>query len=94
MNIYSDKLTHVQVIINCLYSIAQFCTCKDTLAYISGAPPIDDVISYNSLTTIILKWNAVCSPDKSIESVNLVSFLSDFDLVLIASHTLSKKYFV
>ena len=31
MSIYSDKLTHVQVIINCLYSIAQFCTGWDTL---------------------------------------------------------------
>ena len=46
MSIYSDKLTHLQVIINCPYSIAQFCTSKDTLAHISGALSTDDVMSY------------------------------------------------
>ena len=38
MSIYSDKLALIQVLINCPYSIAQ----------------IDDVMSYKSLTTIIL----------------------------------------
>ena len=38
MSFYSDKLTHVQVIINCLYSVAQFCTSKDMLAHILGTP--------------------------------------------------------
>ena len=47
----SDKLTHLQVVINCLYSVAQFCTGKDMLAHMSGMPSIDDVMSYNSLTT-------------------------------------------
>ena len=51
MSIYSDKLPQVQIIINCLHSAAQFCTGKDTLAYISSAQTIDDVMSYNSLTT-------------------------------------------
>ena len=50
-NIYSDKLAHVQVVINCLYSVVQLCTSEDTLAYISGALSIDQVMSYNLLTT-------------------------------------------
>ena len=41
MSIYSDKLTHLQVVINCLYPVAQFCTGKDMLAHISGALSID-----------------------------------------------------
>ena len=45
MSIYSDKLAHVEVIINCRYSVAQWCTREDTLAYISGALFIDDVMS-------------------------------------------------
>ena len=55
MSIYSDKLSRSQVVIKCLHSIAQMCTREDVLAYISGAPSIDDVMSYNSLTTIYLK---------------------------------------
>ena len=50
---YSDKLTHVQVIINCPYSIAQMCTRKETLAHSLGEPCLDDIMSYNSLTTIV-----------------------------------------
>ena len=38
MSIYQDKLAHVQVIINCQYSVAQMCTREDTLAHILGAP--------------------------------------------------------
>ena len=57
MSIYSDKLSHVQVVINCRNTDAQMCTCEDVLAYISGVPSIDDVMSYNSLTTI---QNRVC----------------------------------
>ena len=51
MSIYSDKLTQVQVVINCLYSVAQFCTGKDVLAQILAAQSTDDVMSYDSLTT-------------------------------------------
>ena len=54
MNIYSDKLAHIQVIINCQYSIAQMCTRKDTLAWCLGAPSMDDVMSHNELTTGII----------------------------------------
>ena len=49
---YSDKLSHVQVVINPWYSVAQMCTCEDALVYVSDAPSIDDVMSYNLLTTL------------------------------------------
>ena len=49
---YLDKLAHEQVFINSLYSVAQMCTGEDMFAYISGAPSIDDVMSYNLLTTL------------------------------------------
>ena len=49
--VYLDKLAHIQVVINCWYSVAQLCTNDDGLAYILGAPSIDDVMRYNLLTT-------------------------------------------
>ena len=55
MSINSDKLAHVQVVINFRNINAQLCTREDGLAYISGASSIDDVVSYNSLTTILFK---------------------------------------
>ena len=51
MSIYSDKLAHVQVVINCRNTDAQMCTCEDALAYISGA--LSNVMSFNSLTTVL-----------------------------------------
>ena len=51
MSIYSDKLTHVQVVINCRYSIAHLCTREATLAHNLGTLHFDEVMSYNSLTT-------------------------------------------
>ena len=53
MNISSDKLAQV---INCLYSVAQMCSCEDTLTRNWGPQYIDDVLSYNSLTTNVLTW--------------------------------------
>ena len=50
MRIYLDTLSHVQVVIKCRYSVAQMRTCEDTLTHNLGAPCIDDVMSYNSLT--------------------------------------------
>ena len=41
-----------QVVINWQYSVVQLCTSEDALAYILGTSPIDDIASYNSLTTI------------------------------------------
>ena len=55
MSIYSDKLAHVQVIINCRYSIAHLCTSEATLTHNLGVLHFDDVMSYNSLTTNSLK---------------------------------------
>ena len=57
MIIYSDKLAHVQVVINCQYSVAQMCTREDTLAHYLGIP--DDVMSYNSLTTVGMVLNCL-----------------------------------
>ena len=37
------------------------CTREDVLAYISGAPSIDDVMSYDSLTKV---WNTGETGDK------------------------------
>ena len=51
MSMYSDKLAHVQVVINCRYSVAQMCTREDTLPHILGVPYFDDFMSYNLLTT-------------------------------------------
>ena len=53
---YSDKLAHIQVVINCGYSIAQLCTREDTLAHILGALYFNVVMSYNSLTTKIVNY--------------------------------------
>ena len=53
MSIYSEKLAHVQVAINYRYFMVQSCTSESGLAYISGAASIDDIMSYNSLTTYI-----------------------------------------
>ena len=60
---YSDKLPNVQVVINWRYSVAQMSTCEDKLPHSLGALYFDDVMSYNSLTTIwitnsylLFKW--------------------------------------
>ena len=41
MSICSDKLTHIQVVINCRYSVTQMCTGEDMLTHYSGSPFID-----------------------------------------------------
>ena len=46
MSIYSDKLAHIQVVINCPDCIAQICTHEDTLTHNLGAPYLDDVMSF------------------------------------------------
>ena len=57
MSIYCEKLVHVQVIINCPYFVAQ----KNVYPKRLRSPAklacrIDDVMSYNSLTTINIGW--------------------------------------
>ena len=51
MSIYSDKLAHVKVIFNCRDSVAKMCICADSLM-----PYLDDVMSYNLLTTKCIKF--------------------------------------
>ena len=47
MSIYSNNLAHIQVVINCQYSIAQMCTRGDMLAHYSGVLSLDEVMSHN-----------------------------------------------
>ena len=51
MSIYSDKLAHVQVVVNYRYSVAQKCTLEDTYAILFTCAVLDDVLSQNKLTT-------------------------------------------
>ena len=51
--VYSDKLAHVQVVINCQYSIAQMCTWEDTHARLFSCAILDDVMSHSEFTTSI-----------------------------------------
>ena len=48
MSIYSNKLAHVQVVINCRYSVAQMCTREDTLICVSIFHPRADATSFQS----------------------------------------------
>ena len=59
MSIYSDKLAHVQVVINCQYYVAHKCTWEDTLARYLGTPCLDDVMSHNGLTTKCFSYSDV-----------------------------------
>ena len=59
MSIYSDKIAHKEVVIICRYFVAQLCTREDGLAYILGAPSINVIMSYNSLTTSVINFQDV-----------------------------------
>ena len=48
LSIYSDKLAHILVVINCLSFVAPMCTREDMLAHNLGAPYNDDVMSVNA----------------------------------------------
>ena len=63
MSIYSDKLAHVQIVINCRERDAPMSTNEDALAHILGTPLIDAVMSYNSLTTHSLFWTLFVFPN-------------------------------
>ena len=84
MSIYSDKLAQTQVIINCPYSIAHLCTSEATLAHNLGALHFDDVMSYNSLTTVCM-FDSMCSQLhlKNMFCVRLVYFDSYFESGLL-----------
>ena len=51
ISIYSNKLAHVQVIMNCL---AHLCTSEATLAHNFGALHFDDVLSYKEYLSVII----------------------------------------
>ena len=69
MSIYSDKLAFEQVIINCPYFVAQMCTREDTFAHNLDARYFNDIMSYNSLTTLV-------SVFKKLMDINLLPFFS------------------
>ena len=50
MSIYSDKLAHQQVVINCQYSVAQMGTWEDTRLFRLAI--LDDVMSQSELVKI------------------------------------------
>ena len=50
-----SNYAHVQAVFICQYSVAQMCTHKDALAHSLGAPCLDDGMSYNSLTSLVLR---------------------------------------
>ena len=54
---YLDKLAplQLQVVINCRYSVAQMWTCEDTLACYLGTLSSDDVMSHNTLITLLFR---------------------------------------
>ena len=72
---YLDKLEHVQVIINCWYSVAQMCNPEDTLAHYLGAPFLNDIMSHNELTTITIKNldanNNFCVKNNVFDEINV-----------------------
>ena len=59
MCIYSDQLSHVQVVINCRYSVAQMCTREEMLAHNIGTPYFDDFMSYKLPTLRIAKIEGI-----------------------------------
>ena len=69
MSIYSDKLAHVQVVINSQYSVAQMCICEDMLAHYLGMPYLDDAMSQNELATLF--YVIFCKLQESIWSANI-----------------------
>ena len=59
MSIYSEKLAQVQVLINCRYLIAPSEPMKMPPLINVGALYIDDIMSYNSLTTVCFWCNEI-----------------------------------
>ena len=64
MSIYSDKLAHVQVVMNSQDSVARMCTREDTLVHNLGAPYFYDAITHSQQCFFffsLLNWRAACS---------------------------------
>ena len=56
MSIYSDKFVHVQVVINCRYSVAQMCTREDIHTCFFMCAVLNDAMRQSKLTTYIFKY--------------------------------------
>ena len=57
MSIYSDKLAHVQVVINCWYSVGQSAREKTYSPDIFFRRAVlDDIMSQNELTTLLTSF--------------------------------------
>ena len=56
---YSDKLAHVQVVINCQFSVAQMCTWEDIHARLFTRAVLDDVMSSQHLICILSVNNSI-----------------------------------
>ena len=78
---YSDKLAHIQVVINCRYSISQMCTREDMLAQYLGAPHLDDVMSHNELTTNVHVLYNKEAPSHSLVLSTLINFQTTYKMV-------------
>ena len=52
MSIYFNKLAHIQVLINCRYSVAQMHTWEDIHARLFTRAVVDEVMSQSELTTV------------------------------------------
>ena len=83
-----------------MYIDVQMCTHEDGLAYISGAPSIDDVMSYNLLTTLVfvlIIFFCLFQVSKQMNNfwsmLNLV-MLSDVLKLDVASISLQKIYWL
>ena len=84
---YSDKLAHVQVVINCRYSIAQMCTWEDTHARLFTRAVLDgheSVWAHNiclQILWICFQQNFTSETDghKSVNFVQQVFFLLSTD---------------
>ena len=61
MSIFSEKLAHVQVIINCQHYVTQMSTREDTLAQCLGMSSMDDDMSHNELTTMLSNFIGICT---------------------------------
>ena len=89
MSIYSDKLAHLQVVINCPYSIAQMCTREDRLAHILSSPYFDDVISYDLLTKNVILFLQV---DQVFAERDIMSFTDNPFVVSMYCSFETKKH--
>ena len=57
MSIYSDKLAHVQVVINCRYSVVQMCTWDGIHSPLFMCAVLVDVMSQNEVTTLVFGYS-------------------------------------